>query len=65
MSKNSWSLEGDGDTSLDPSTRADEPRARKAPELWYYPGGVFSFLLRFAVVLAIFLLAVWIAYLAR
>jgi hypothetical protein len=42
-----------------------EPYSRNAQELWYYPGSVFSFLLWFAVVLAIFSLAVWIAYLAR
>jgi hypothetical protein len=42
-----------------------EPYSRKAQELWCYPGGVYSFLFRFSFVAAIFLLAVWIAYLAR
>ena len=50
---------------MDPSPRAGEPLSRKAQDLWYYPGGVYGFLLRFALVLAIFLLVVWIAYLAR
>jgi hypothetical protein len=39
--------------------------SRKAQELWYYPGSAYSFLFRFAVVATTFLLAVWIAYLAR
>jgi hypothetical protein len=39
-----------------------EPYSRKAQELWYYPGGVYSFLFKFSFVAAIFLLAVWIAY---
>ena len=49
---------------LVPSPGVGEPRSSKAQEL-YYPSNVYSFLFRFAVVAAIFLLAVWIAYLAR
>ena len=64
MSNSSWSW-ADWGPNLDPSPRAGEPLSRKAQDLWYYPGGVYGFLLRFAVMLAIFLLVVWIAYLAR
>ena len=62
----SWSSASDWGPNLDPSPRAgDEPLSRKAQDLWYYPGGVYSFLFRFSFVAAIFLLAVWIAYLAH
>ena len=65
MSKSSWSSASDWGPNLDPFPDAGEPLSRKAEDLWYYPGGVYSFLFRFAVVATIFLLAVWIAYLAR
>jgi len=54
----------DSDPYLMPSHGAGEPLA-KAHVDGAYPGGAYSFLLRFSFVLAIFLLAVWIAYLAH
>jgi hypothetical protein len=65
MSKSSWSSASDWGPNLDPFPDAGEPLSRKAEDLWYYPDGVYNFLFRFAVVATIFLLAVWIAYLAR
>ena len=53
------------DPYLMPSHSAGELRSGKGQELWPYPGSAYSFLFRLAVVSAIFLLAVWIAYLAR
>jgi hypothetical protein len=61
MSKSSWSW-ADWGPDLDPPFPSVEPQAQ---DLWPYPDGIYGFLLRFAVVLAIFLLVVWIAYLAR
>jgi hypothetical protein len=51
--------------NLDPYPDAGEPLLRKASVDGAYPGGVYNFLLRFDVVLAIFVLALLIAYLAR
>jgi hypothetical protein len=55
----------ESDPYLVTSHGVGEPRSRKAQDLWYYRGSVYSFLFRFSLVTAIFLLAIWIAYLAR
>ena len=57
MSKSSWASDW-GPNLEDPSPRAGEPRSRKA-----HVDGAYSFLLRFALMAAIFLLALLISYL--
>jgi hypothetical protein len=59
MSKSSRSLESDQYLEV-LSSGAGEPRSRKAQ-----PDSVYTFLLRLAAVLAIFVLVLLIAYLAR
>jgi hypothetical protein len=59
MSKSSQSLESDPYLEV-LSSGAGEPRSRKVQ-----PDSVYTFLSKFAVALAIFVLAVLIAYLAR
>jgi hypothetical protein len=64
MSQSSYSA-SDWGPNLDPSPHEGEPFLRKTQVDGAYPGGVYSFLFRFAFVATIFLLAVLIAYLAR
>jgi len=65
LEKSPWPSLWISDPYLVPSPSAGELRPGTAQDLWYYPGGAYRFLFRFSVVFAIFLLAVWIAYLAR
>ena len=68
MSENSWSSLGSdwGPNLEDRSPRAGEPRSRKArmDDLYSF-GDLYSFLFRFALLAAMFVLALLIEYLAH